>query len=143
VRSATLDGEIVCLAPDGRALFDTLLYRRGRAVLLCLQLPVAGWPRSAAAPARPLIERKQILREMVPPQPSRPLYVDHVRGAGTELLRAACEMDLEGIVAKWANAPYDTGAPSWVKIKNPRYTQAIGRRERFEQMRTRQAAAGH
>lgn len=42
--------------------------------------------------------------------------------------------DTEGIVAKWAGGPYHTdGAKtSWVKIKNPTYTQAEGRHEFFE-----------
>jgi len=49
-----------------------------------------------------------------------------------ELYRTVCEADLEGIVAKWKPAPYGTQPPSWIKIKNPRYSQAVGRRERLE-----------
>jgi ATP-dependent DNA ligase len=49
--------------------------------------------------------------------------------------------DLEGIVAKLKTAPYATGPPSWVKIKNPDYSQAKDRRERFEKMRARRAVA--
>jgi ATP-dependent DNA ligase len=49
-------------------------------------------------------------------------------------------MDLEGIVAKLAGAPYGTEPSSWIKVKNPTYSQAVGRRERFEGMRARQAA---
>ena len=43
-------------------------------------------------------------------------------------------MDLEGIVAKWKNAPYgmDGSRTSWIKIKNPHHSQAEGRRELFE-----------
>jgi len=43
-------------------------------------------------------------------------------------------MDLEGIVAKWKSAPYrmDGSRTSWVKIKNPHYSQAEGRGELFE-----------
>jgi ATP-dependent DNA ligase len=77
----------------------------------------------------------------VPPQPSRLLYVDHIAERGTHLYRAACEMDLEGVIAKWAAAPYGTEPPSWIKIKNPTYSQAIGRRERFEKMNARRARA--
>jgi hypothetical protein len=42
--------------------------------------------------------------------------------------------DLEGIVAKWAHGTYQTDgrSTSWLKIKNPEYTQIQGRTELFE-----------
>jgi ATP-dependent DNA ligase len=43
--------------------------------------------------------------------------VDHV-ASGTELFRAICELDMEGIVAKQAAGLYTPGATTWVKIKN-------------------------
>ena len=45
----------------------------------------------------------------------------------------ACERDLERIVAKWAPGTYqcDGRATSWLKIKNPDYSQMEGRQERF------------
>jgi ATP dependent DNA ligase-like protein len=79
----------------------------------------------------PLIQRKAILRGLVPRQPCRLLYVDHLAGYGVDLFEAVCAADLEGIVAKMATAPYGTEPPSWVKIKNRYYSQAAGRRERF------------
>jgi ATP-dependent DNA ligase len=55
---------------------------------------------------------------------------------GTELFRLACKSDLEGIVAKRRDGAYaPRGAGAWVKIKNPNYTQARGRREMFESFR--------
>lgn len=65
------------------------------------------------------------------------LYVDYLAGRGVDLHRTACEKDLEGIVAKLAHAHYGTEPSTWVKIKNPSYSQAIRRRERFEEMRAR------
>jgi hypothetical protein len=49
----------------------------------------------------------------------------------------ACERELEGIVAKWANGSYqcDGGGTSWLKIKNPNYSQAEGRHELLESRR--------
>jgi hypothetical protein len=44
-------------------------------------------------------------------------------------------------LASLASAPYGTEPPSWIKIKNPAYTQAVGRRERLENMRARKANA--
>jgi ATP-dependent DNA ligase len=72
----------------------------------------------------PLIERKRILRRLVPPQPSRLLYVDHIDGRGVDLFREVCRQDLEGIVAKRRDGVYDPDAPTWIKIKNPEYSQA-------------------
>ena len=52
--------------------------------------------------------------------------------AGIELLNAVCARDLEGIVAKLANAPYTPAATTWVKIKNAAYSQSEGRADFFE-----------
>jgi ATP-dependent DNA ligase len=58
---------------------------------------------------------------------------------GRDLFRLACDEDLEGIVAKWTGGTYQSDgagtSTSWFKIKNPRYSQAEGRRELFEQRR--------
>jgi ATP-dependent DNA ligase len=39
---------------------------------------------------RPLVERKRLLREIVPPQPAPLLYVDHVVADGVGLYGAIC-----------------------------------------------------
>jgi hypothetical protein len=56
---------------------------------------------------------------------------------GTRLYELACERDLEGIVAKWADGTYqsDGRSTSWLKIKNPDYTQMEGRHELFAEKR--------
>jgi hypothetical protein len=53
---------------------------------------------------------------------------------GGTLFRVASERDLEGIVAKWARGTYqsDTNRTSWLKIKNPKYSQMEGRHELFD-----------
>ncbi len=50
------------------------------------------------------------------------------------LFNEVCRLDLEGIVGKKMNGVYDPAAPTWVKIKNRNYSQAIGRHVRFENM---------
>jgi ATP-dependent DNA ligase len=49
-----------------------------------------------------------------------------------------CRRDLEGIVAKLKTAPYNAEADqtTWIKIKNPNYSQAEGRHELFERKRS-------
>ncbi len=48
------------------------------------------------------------------------LYADHIDANGTELFRAVCDQDLEGIVAKRKDGLYTPEETTWVKIKNPR-----------------------
>ena len=79
----------------------------------------------------PQIARKAELRRAVPADGAHLRYVDHVENSGIELFQAVCEMDLEGIVAKHKQAPYGM-EKSWLKIKNPTYSQAEGRLELFE-----------
>jgi hypothetical protein len=56
---------------------------------------------------------------------------------GCDLYRAACALDLEGIVGKWANGTYQTAGrrASWVKFKNPEYSQMEARHELFQASR--------
>lgn len=60
--------------------------------------------------------------------------MDHVSEAGEQLFQLACEHDLEGIIAKPKNSPYlaVNGESPWIKIRNPQYSQIIGRDELFE-----------
>lgn len=84
----------------------------------------------------PLIERKRRLRRLIPREPARLRYVDHIVGRGRALFATACRRDLEGIVAKSVHGSYQRGfATSWLKIKNPHYSQIEGRREPFEARR--------
>lgn len=57
----------------------------------------------------------------------------HGRGRGVDFFRVACEHDLEGIVAKWKDGTYTNGPrTSWLKIRNPHYSQWEGRRDLFD-----------
>ena len=60
----------------------------------------------------PLIERKRILRRLVPPQPSHVLNVGHIDGQGVDLFQGVCQQDMEGIVAKLRDGTYDRDAPT-------------------------------
>ena len=58
-------------------------------------------------------------------------YVEHF-ASRTALFREVCQRDMEGIVAKRAWAPYNPDQPSWVKIKDPAYSQMEKRWDFFE-----------
>jgi ATP-dependent DNA ligase len=62
------------------------------------------------------------------------VYVEHTKGSGQRLYELACQLDLERIVAKRADSPYDNNArtPHWIKIKNPAYGQKEERGDLFK-----------
>jgi ATP-dependent DNA ligase len=64
---------------------------------------------------------------------TRLLYLDHIAERGRGLYRAACARDLESIVGKWAEGTYQSHGrcTSWVKVKNPKYSQMVDRHELF------------
>jgi bifunctional non-homologous end joining protein LigD len=127
-RTAILDGEIVHPGPDGRPLFYELMRRRGPFAFYAFDLV---WLGGCDLRERPLVERKTELRKLV----SRDAEVVRYVESGVELYRVVCEMDMEGIVAKRADGRYTPERTSWVKIKNPAYSQAAGRRELFDRRR--------
>ena len=53
------------------------------------------------------------------------------------LYQQCCSLDLEGIVAKPKISPYREvkGQTTWIKVKNPDYSQAEGRQELFNKRR--------
>lgn len=122
-----LDGEIVCLGPDGNSRFYDLLFRRD-------------WPSFAAFDLLELHGenlRKRRLREVLPA---------HNRGCSTSIMCGAEASICSGrCVRETAKASWRSGhaaatrtdgcSTSWLKIKNPDYSKMAGRRERFEQRR--------
>jgi ATP-dependent DNA ligase len=43
--------------------------------------------------------------------------------SGTDLFHVICDRDMEGVVAKQANARYTPNATTWVKIKKRHYSR--------------------
>ena len=86
----------------------------------------------------PATRAKALLADLLPVSGARVARVTPVPRHARALFALACEHDLEGMVAKWAHARYETSgtATSWIKVKNPAYSQADGRHELFEQRRT-------
>jgi len=133
VRNAVLDGEIVCLDQEGRPRFDWLVHRRHPAVFVAFDLL---WLNGRDYRQKPLLERKAALRKLLPTRSPYLLYANFVIERGVGLFQAACVRDLEGIIAKKKDEPYADNV-RWIKIKNPNYTQAVGRGEEFRRTRTR------
>jgi bifunctional non-homologous end joining protein LigD len=126
--SAILDGEIVCLDSQGRSQFYDLMFNRGEAHFYAFDLL---WLDGEDLRDRPLVERKAILKGLV--DGTSILYLDHIQEQGVALFDQCVKLDLEGIVAKPEVSPYRElkGKTTWIKIKNPEYSQAEGRRDLF------------
>jgi len=133
--NGVLDGEIVPLDDHGRPQFEDLVFRRGELFFVAFD---ALWIDGEDLREKPLIERKRMLRGVVPRRSSSSLrYLDHIEQRGCDLFRVVCEDNLEGIVAKHRLGTYDADTPKaqWFKIKNSAYSQAEGRDELFEELR--------
>jgi bifunctional non-homologous end joining protein LigD len=122
-RSAVLDVEAAIVEPSGRTDFHALqqaLSELGDSSAIVAYafdlLHLDGTDLSG----RPQIERKQKLQTLL--EQSRTgnqlCYSEHVRGSGAAVLKKACRLGLEGIVSKFATAPYRAGRQkTWLKSK--------------------------
>jgi bifunctional non-homologous end joining protein LigD len=127
---AVLDGEIVKLDENGRPIFVDLMRRRGPFQFVAFDVLALN---SKDVRKLPLVERRRLLRAIVPKRSSSILCAQHVAGRGRDLFAEVCEQDLEGIVAKRKRSTNDPASPLavWVKIKNAEYSQARDRHELF------------
>ena len=153
VDSAVIDGEICAVGADGRTSFQGLQNVMG----------TRGHRKVAASDAalvfivfdllfldgtdfrgRPLLERKENLKGRLQTVPKGPLlYSDHVSGDGRVILAQACQLGLEGVIAKQIDAPYaPTRSRTWLKLKCSRrqefvivgYVKAEARRQGFRSL---------
>ncbi len=123
-----IDGEIVALDDAGRPSFQRLQPRMALTDPRDIELAARRQPAVGVffdclllddrdLRRRPLVERKECLRLLVPPLgPVR--YGDHVAEEGRAFFEAASAQRLEGIVAKKARSVYPGGRTrDWIKIK--------------------------
>jgi bifunctional non-homologous end joining protein LigD len=119
VDTALLDGELVALDKNGVSSFPALqaAMSAGKDATLNLYLfdllHLDGWD------LRPcyVIDRKRVLSEITNWR-GMLRYSDHHTGNAARMRREACEMGLEGIICKQADAPYHSGrGHGWVKVK--------------------------
>jgi bifunctional non-homologous end joining protein LigD len=125
---AILDGEIVVLDEKGRSNFYDLMAHRGEPRYYAFDLL---WLNGIDLRSRPLLDRKRRLHRLIPANDSHLLYVEHLDGDGQRFFELVCERDLEGIICKPKTRRYPF---TWIKVKNPNYSQAIGRGEMFNRL---------
>jgi bifunctional non-homologous end joining protein LigD len=129
VTDAIFDGEIIVLNRNGVSQFNSLLSRKNEDAAVFYAFDPL-WLNGTDLRQQPLVERKQQLRTLVSRSKcERLLYAQHIDGAGKQFFAEICRRDLEGIVAKRKLGIYKDDDNSWLKVKNPTYSQAEGRDE--------------
>jgi len=120
---------LVCLVSEGRSIFNELLFRRGSPIFYAFDIL---YLNGRDLRQLPLIERKEKLRAVVE-KSALPdvLCGKYIEGREVDLFNEVVRHNLEGVVAKRKNGIYST-VSSWLKIKNPNYTQSERRYELFE-----------
>jgi bifunctional non-homologous end joining protein LigD len=122
------DGELVVLDDTGRPQWDRLKRRHvlghpGRIKQAAAEEPACIfafdllWLNGEDYRPRALLERKWALYEVLG-QRGRVRHAGHFADSSAELWQLAVQLELEGIVAKDAGAPYTAGRSTrWIKVK--------------------------
>ena len=128
VNSAVLDGEIVALDGSGKPAFYDLMKRQCQAVYYAFDIL---WLNGRDLRDLSLLERKKILRSVIPRKSTCVGYVGYVDRQALKLFDVVKKQDLEGLVVKRKDGKY-AQRTLWYKILNPAYTQKAGRHEFFQ-----------
>jgi DNA ligase D-like protein (predicted ligase) len=119
-RRAYLDGELCAVGPDGLTSFAEMQAAtdgRSTAGLVyfafdLIYLDGEDWR------AEPLVARKSRLEALLEGADPAIRYNEHLAGDGEAILRAACKLNVEGIVSKRAESAYVPGNRGlWAKCK--------------------------
>ncbi len=123
MRSGWIDGEIVMLDAQGLPSFNALQKAfdgasgRDDIVFFAFDLPFF---QGHDLRVLPVVERRRLLKTMLDTAtPSdRIRFSADIEGDAASVMRSACQMKLEGIIAKRSDAPYVSGrTATWLKLK--------------------------
>ncbi|WP_104668182.1 non-homologous end-joining DNA ligase [Ensifer adhaerens] len=122
--SLIIDGEAVVLDEQGRSDFGLLQRAVGRKPSLHDANEIIFYAFDLLyldghdLRSLPLAERRRRLEPIVADRRGAIRFSEEIHADGAEFFRAACELGLEGIIAKRRDAPYRSGRrPEWLKIK--------------------------
>ncbi len=117
VDQAIVDGELVAIDDDGRSNFGSLQNADPSTALRYYAFDLLHLNGEKLI-KKPLLERKKRLAAVLTGSAAVIHYSDHIEGAGEQVIRRACAMQLEGIISKKRNAAYRSGrGRSWIKSK--------------------------
>ncbi len=119
--TAILDGELVAINQEQQFDFQLLqnsIHDKNTTALIYYVFDLIyynGYDLTSV----PLLERKQLLKELIPNDASSSIrYCDHVIGDGEDVYKKACEFGLEGIISKAVDSAYvQKRTRYWLKIK--------------------------
>ncbi|MFC3908561.1 DNA ligase D [Legionella dresdenensis] len=141
-KNVVFDGEVVLLDKDGKSDFQLLqnaIKANQSANFIYYIFDILYYDRYDLK-RLPLIQRKEILRAVLPEKHPNLLYSDHIINGGDMLFHHSCELALEGIISKRINSPYETKrSKTWLKVKCVKrqefviggYTNPQGNRDHF------------
>jgi bifunctional non-homologous end joining protein LigD len=125
IESAWLDGEIVVMGEDGVPHFNKLQNAFDSSRTENIQYFLFDVPFLEGHDLRqlPLRERRAVLKALLdakldPKGRGQLRFSDDFKGDAASVLRSACRMKLEGVIAKRADAPYvSRRSETWLKLK--------------------------
>lgn len=118
-RSMILDGELVSLDKNGRSDFSLLNdnIKHGKENFTYVVFDILALDGKDLR-NKPLIERKEILKDVLKDLPSGIVLSSYVHNKGKESFKTAQKLDLEGIIAKKVDSKYNgLRDEDWLKIK--------------------------
>lgn len=122
--SLILDGEAVVLDDQGRSDFGLLQRAVGKKPSLDEPSEIIFYAfdllylNGRDLRSLHLAERRRMLEPIVAGRIGAIRFSEEVHADGAEFFQAACELGLEGIIAKRRDKPYQSGRrPEWLKIK--------------------------
>jgi bifunctional non-homologous end joining protein LigD len=128
LEDASFDGELVALDPEGRDDFSLLqktIEGSSNAPLRYMVFDLtslAGYDLTACA----LVDRKDLLEQVVEGIPPAVAYSKHIVGHGPDVFAASEKQGMEGIISKQLKARYTPGrGTSWLKIKHGKSDEFI------------------
>jgi bifunctional non-homologous end joining protein LigD len=135
VDNAVLDGEVAAVDESGMPAFYDLLKRKRQAVYFAFDLL---WLNGKDLRDLPLLERKKILRSVIPQKSTWIGYVSYIDQHAAKLFELVKARDLEGLVVKRKDGKYRSET-RWYKVLNPAYSQKAGRADFFQAGKRREA----
>ncbi len=121
VDNAVIDAEAVVLDEEGISDFGKLREALGQGgnpgaiQAFCFDLLHLDGERMTRLPQR---KRKAKLEEIIPKSGEYLKYSEHVAGGGETMIANACDLKLEGIICKRADAAYEMKrSRNWLKVK--------------------------
>lgn len=114
-----LDGEVVVQMPEGRSDFHALekeLKRKGGSDRLIYYVFDILYYEAFDLRGAAFLDRKRVLAEVLRGIEGPVKLSEHLEGDGPTIWHRACDLGLEGIVSKRADARYYSGrSPVWIK----------------------------